>query len=64
MSYFTGLASLIFMVIALLNGISALWSAEIYKSFKRIKPVYSKWFHNLVGILTFVMGMYVLDSEY
>lgn len=54
----TGLISLIFLVISLINGIAALWSYEFSKVF-RIKAVYPKLFHNVMGLGTFVVGEFV-----
>lgn len=48
-----GLISIVFLLISLLNGISALWAHELRKC---VKPVYNKFFHNFVGIATFVIG--------
>lgn len=42
------------MMGAFLNGTLALWAPEIRKW---IKPVYSKWFHNVIGIIAFAIGM-------
>lgn len=49
-----GLASAVFTCIGVLNGTSALWSKEL---FRFVKPVYSKLFHNVIGIVAFVLGM-------
>lgn len=49
-----GLASGIFTCIGILNGTSALWAKELYRF---VKPVYSKLFHNVIGIVAFVLGM-------
>ncbi|XP_031624355.1 uncharacterized protein LOC116341409 [Contarinia nasturtii] len=51
-----GLISLILVVISGFNGISALWSYEIFKKY-RIRPVILKIFHNFIGISAFVVGM-------
>lgn len=51
----TGLVSLISAVVALANGVAALWPRAIQRRF-RIRPVVSKIFHNLIGISTFVLG--------
>lgn len=50
-----GLISLILVLISGFNGISALWSQEIYKKY-RVRPVISKIFHNLIGTAAFVVG--------
>lgn len=52
---FTGLISLILLVITCVNGISALWAYELSKIFK-VKAVYSKLFHNVCGIAAFAIG--------
>lgn len=49
-----GLASGVFTVLGVLNGTSALWAREL---FRWVKPVYTKLFHNFVGIMAFVLGM-------
>lgn len=51
----TGLISMCFLGISLLNGVTAMWSHEIHKCI-RIRPVFNKFFHNLLGIVTFVVG--------
>lgn len=51
----TGLISLILTVIALINGIAALWPVQMYSKFN-IRPVVSKILHNFVGMMAFVMG--------
>lgn len=48
-----GLVSMVFLMVSLLNGLSALWATEL-RSY--VKPVYSKFFHNFCGIFTFVVG--------
>lgn len=42
------------MMGAFLNGTIALWAPEIRRW---IKPVYSKFFHNVIGIIAFAIGM-------
>lgn len=49
-----GLIAVILTVIAMFNGISALWSTELKRY---IRPVYLKLVHNIVGIAAFVVGM-------
>lgn len=49
-----GIISIFFMMGAFLNGTIALWAPEIRKW---IKPVYSRWFHNVIGIIAFAIGM-------
>lgn len=51
----TGLISFIFTVIALINGIAALWPVQFYSNYN-IRPVVSKIVHNFVGIFAFVFG--------
>lgn len=54
MTIITGIISIFFMMGAFVNGTLALWAPEIRRW---IKPVYSKWFHNCIGIIAFVIGM-------
>lgn len=49
-----GLIAVIFTIIAMFNGISALWSTELKRY---VRPVYLKLVHNMVGITAFVVGM-------
>lgn len=49
-----GFVSLILTCLGILNGTSALWSRELMRL---MRPVYTKLFHNVVGILAFVTGM-------
>lgn len=49
-----GLASGVFTIIGVLNGTSALWAREL---FRWVKPVYTKLFHNVIGITAFATGM-------
>lgn len=49
-----GLASGVFTVLGVLNGTSALWAREL---FRWVKPVYTKLFHNIIGIAAFTTGM-------
>lgn len=51
----TGLISLILTVIALINGIAALWPVQFYSKYN-IRPVVSKVLHNFVGVSAFVIG--------
>lgn len=48
-----GLIAGIFTLIAMVNGMSALWSVEMRKY---VSPVYSKFFHLVVGLTAFVLG--------
>lgn len=49
----TGLIAFIFSIVALINGVMAskAWYLRQY-----IRPIYSKFFHNLIGIASFVIG--------
>lgn len=49
----TGLIAFLFSIIALINGVMAskAWNLREY-----IKPINSKFSHNLIGIASFVMG--------
>lgn len=51
----TGLISLVLLVIAMLNGFAALWSLEV-KKFLRMKPVWTRFFHNFIGIGSLAIG--------
>lgn len=53
--FLSGLTSLILLVIGLINGTAALWSYEFSKLAK-IRPVFTKLFHNLIGTAAFVIG--------
>lgn len=53
----TGLIAGILSLVSLLNGIAA---SKAYQLRFLIKPIYSKVFHNLVGILSFVIGNFIL----
>lgn len=48
-----GLIAIVFTLIAMCNGISALWSTELKRY---VRPVYLKLGHNIVGIAAFVVG--------
>lgn len=48
-----GLIAGIFTLIAMANGVSALWSVEMRKY---VAPVYLKFFHVVVGLTAFVLG--------
>lgn len=48
-----GLIALIFTLIGMLNGISALWSVQLGKY---MRPIYFKLAHNMTGIIAFVLG--------
>ncbi|KAG4072275.1 hypothetical protein HA402_004207 [Bradysia odoriphaga] len=58
---FLGIISIFFMMGAFLNGTIALWAPEIRKW---IKPVYSRWFHNVIGIIAFAIGMASISHGY
>lgn len=49
-----GFVSLVFMFITVGNGVFNLYNQELAKY---VKPVYQKAFHNVLGIVTFVIGM-------
>lgn len=49
-----GLIAIIFTLIAMFNGISALWSTELRRY---VRPVYLKLGHIVTGITAFVVGM-------
>lgn len=49
-----GFVSIVFMLITIVNGIANLYNQELSKW---IRPVYQKIFHNMLGIVTFVLGM-------
>lgn len=53
----TGLIAGIFGLIALINGIAA---SKAFQLRFLIKPIYSKTFHNLTGILSFVIGNFIV----
>ncbi|XP_552919.4 uncharacterized protein LOC3291882 [Anopheles gambiae] len=57
----TGLVSLIFIALSILNGIAAMYTVKIKHL---IKPVYVKMCHYLTGIVAFVIGMTSLALEY
>lgn len=48
-----GLISLIFLIITCLNGATAFFAIRLKTV---IKPIYNKMFHNVMGILAFVVG--------
>lgn len=50
----SGLASFVFLIITMLNGVTNLFSSEMRKL---VKPVYQRFFHNLMALVTFVLGM-------
>lgn len=54
-----GLISLVFLFVTLLNGLSAMWATEMRAW---VKPVYNKFFHNLCGLLAFIIGNPVLNG--
>uniref|UniRef100_A0A182PEC9 ascorbate ferrireductase (transmembrane) n=1 Tax=Anopheles epiroticus TaxID=199890 RepID=A0A182PEC9_9DIPT len=57
----TGLVSLIFIGLSILNGIAAMYTVKIKHI---IKPLYVKMFHYLTGIVAFVIGITSLALEY
>ncbi|XP_055300560.1 transmembrane reductase CYB561D2-like isoform X2 [Sitodiplosis mosellana] len=56
-----GLTAFILTILGMLNGVSALWAAELRTY---VKPVYLKFAHNLNGIAAFVLGMVALYFGY
>uniref|UniRef100_A0A182QJL3 ascorbate ferrireductase (transmembrane) n=1 Tax=Anopheles farauti TaxID=69004 RepID=A0A182QJL3_9DIPT len=57
----TGLVSLIFIGLSILNGVAALYTVQIKHI---IKPIYVKMCHYLTGIVAFVIGVTSLALEY
>ncbi|XP_055549305.1 uncharacterized protein LOC129732441 [Wyeomyia smithii] len=57
----TGLVSMVFIVLSLLNGIASYYSVKIKHI---IRPIYIKLCHYLTGIVAFVIGMVSLALEY
>ncbi|XP_065088447.1 transmembrane reductase CYB561D2-like [Ochlerotatus camptorhynchus] len=57
----TGLVSVIFILLSMLNGWAALYAVKIKHI---IKPIYVKLSHYLCGIVAFVIGMTSLALEY
>lgn len=55
----TGLIAGIFSLIALINGIAA---SKAYDLRFLIKPIYSKFFHNVIGIAAFIIGKRETDK--
>lgn len=53
----TGIVSIVLCIVALINGLMALWSQQFYRMTK-VKPVLSKFFHNFIGIASFVLGWF------
>lgn len=49
------------MVFGLVNGILSLWAQEL-RFF--VRPVYSKFLHNLVGLLAFITGISINILHY
>ncbi|XP_055599093.1 transmembrane reductase CYB561D2-like [Uranotaenia lowii] len=49
-----GLIALILVTISMCNGLGALYATELRMS---IKPIYLKFGHSLLGLITFVIGM-------
>ncbi|GAB0094711.1 hypothetical protein DMENIID0001_100360 [Sergentomyia squamirostris] len=56
-----GLASGCFLIVTLINGVTNLYSNEMSKF---IRPVFQRFFHNLVALTTFVLGMASLYYGY
>lgn len=57
MNLYSGLASFVFLIITMLNGVTNLFSREMRTL---VKPVYQRFFHNLMALVTFVLGMAAL----
>ncbi|XP_065088210.1 transmembrane reductase CYB561D2-like [Ochlerotatus camptorhynchus] len=57
----TGLVSMVFICLSMLNGLASLYAVKIRHI---IKPVYIKLTHYLCGIVAFVVGMVSLMLEY
>ncbi|XP_062551818.1 probable transmembrane reductase CYB561D1 [Armigeres subalbatus] len=57
----TGLVSIIFIVLSMLNGVASIYA---YKIRNIIKPIYVKMSHYICGIVAFVIGMTSLALEY
>lgn len=55
--FYSGLASFVFLIITMLNGVANLFSREMRTL---VKPVYQRFFHNLMALVTFVLGMAAL----
>ncbi|XP_059620461.1 uncharacterized protein LOC132264325 [Phlebotomus argentipes] len=56
-----GLASGVFLIITLVNGITNLYAKELSRF---IRPVFQRFFHNLMALATFVLGMASLYYGY
>ncbi|XP_058815762.1 transmembrane reductase CYB561D2-like [Topomyia yanbarensis] len=56
-----GLVALILLIVSMSNGIGALYATELRK---RVKPIYLKFGHNLIGLACFVIGMASLMFGY
>lgn len=56
-----GLIAIVFTLIAMCNGVSALWSTELKRY---VRPVYLKLAHNTAGLAAFVVGMVLSVVEY
>lgn len=56
-----GFVSMVFMCITIVNGLANLYNQELAKW---IRPVYQKAFHNVLGIVTFVIGMVSIYYSY
>ena len=49
-----GLISFIFLILSIISGCSALYCVELKR---HLKPVYSRFIHNILALTTFVTGM-------
>ncbi|CAG9798733.1 unnamed protein product [Chironomus riparius] len=49
-----GLISFIFLILSIISGCSALYSIELKRY---LKPIFSKFIHNLLAIIAFVTGI-------
>lgn len=58
---FLGLVAAIFLGLSILSGCSALFSGKL-KSF--LRPIFSKFFHNLFAIVSFVFGIVAMIIAY
>ncbi|XP_035905429.1 cytochrome b561 domain-containing protein 2-like [Anopheles stephensi] len=56
-----GLISLVFLALTLVNGLMALFAADLRK---RIRPIYSKLSHYLTGTVCYVLGMVAIVLAY
>lgn len=56
-----GLVSAIFLCLSILSGCSALFSGKI-KTF--LRPIFSKFFHNVFAIFSFIFGIIAMIISY